>query len=144
MRVTTRSSGELLEAVADPSLEVRRHLREIGTFGAESSRRPPRHRLDACSMAWRYPVPHRRRPDGQRPAGVEMTFWHPTHWLISTVATATTVQQQDAHPEDAPSSRRSARPSPHPTDPTDDASDERSTNHIHPCDTSVLGSYESK
>jgi len=34
---------------------------------AESSRRPPRHRRDACSMAWRCRF-----------------LVNPTHWLIST------------------------------------------------------------
>ena len=36
---------------------------------AEPSRRPPRHRRDACSMAWRCRF---------------VTAPHPTHWLIST------------------------------------------------------------
>ena len=45
----------------------------------ESSRRPPRHRRDACSMAWRC------RLLATRPSV------HPTHWLIST--------QQRALPE---------------------------------------------
>ena len=47
---------------------------------AESSRCPPRHRHNACSIAWWYSfLTARSSPDGRAIAEV-----HPTHWLIST------------------------------------------------------------
>ena len=50
---------------------------------AESSRRPPRHRRDACSMAWRCRfLTARPSQDGRILA--EKWVMHPTHWLIST------------------------------------------------------------
>ena len=46
---------------------------------AEPSRRPPRHRRDACSMVWRCRfLTARPSQDGRVIAG------HPSHWLIST------------------------------------------------------------
>ena len=42
---------------------------------AESSRRPPRHRRDACSMAWRCRFLTARQNRREM---------HPSHWLIST------------------------------------------------------------
>ena len=48
---------------------------------AESSRRPPRHRRDACSMAWRCRFLAARR--GQH-GHVIAEKVHPTHWLIAT------------------------------------------------------------
>ena len=47
---------------------------------AESSRRPPRHRRDACSMAWRCRFLTARRSQHGR------VIVHPTHWLIHTGA----------------------------------------------------------
>ena len=44
---------------------------------AESSRRPPRHRRDACSMAWRCRFITLDRASAA-------SSMHPTHWLIST------------------------------------------------------------
>ena len=46
---------------------------------AESSRRPPRHRCDACSMAWRC-----RFLTARRSQRGHVIVVHPTHWLIST------------------------------------------------------------
>ena len=50
---------------------------------AESSRRPPRHRRDACSMAWRCRF-LTARPSQPRNDLVKNCRVHPTHWLIST------------------------------------------------------------
>ena len=43
---------------------------------AESARRPPRHRRDTCSMAWRCRFLTARRSQHGR------AVLHPTHWLI--------------------------------------------------------------
>ena len=55
---------------------------------AESSRRPPRHRRDACSMAWRcrFLTVDRARTATSSPRNdlVKSCRVHPTHWLIST------------------------------------------------------------
>ena len=48
---------------------------------AESSRRPPRHRRDACSIAWRCRLLAARPSQHGR-----VIAEHPTHWLISTQA----------------------------------------------------------
>ena len=47
---------------------------------AESPRRPPRHRRDACSMAWRCRF-----------------LVHPTHWLISTQNVTIESDHQNPH-----------------------------------------------
>ena len=49
----------------------------------ESPRRPPRHRRDTCSMAWRCRFLTARRSQRGHVIAV-----HPTHWLISTQACA--------------------------------------------------------
>ena len=50
---------------------------------AESSHHPPRHRRDACSMAWRCRFLIARPSQDGRVIAEKM---HPTHWLISTQA----------------------------------------------------------
>jgi len=55
---------------------------------AESSRRPPRHRRDACAMAWRCRFLTARpsqdsRVIAEKRLSEELSV-HPTHWLIST------------------------------------------------------------
>ena len=53
----------------------------------ESLRRPPRHRRDACSIAWRLFTARR----SQRGHVVAV---HPTHWLISTQVDAPPVSME--------------------------------------------------
>jgi len=55
---------------------------------AESPRRPPRHRRDACSMAWRCRFITARRSQHGHVIAV-----HPTHWLISTQSPTASVSK---------------------------------------------------
>ena len=55
-------------------IKILRHLR------AAPSRRPPRHRRDACSTAWRC------RFLTARPSQHDRVLVHPTHWLICAQA----------------------------------------------------------
>ena len=72
-------------AVADLACVEIKILRRVR---AESSRRPPRRRRDACSMAWRcrFLAARRARTAASSPRNdlVKNFRVHPAHWLIST------------------------------------------------------------
>ena len=87
-----------VEALLDAAFEASEQGRALCgnqnfTARSESSRRPPRQRRDACSMAWRCRFPTARpSQDGRAIAGndlVKSCRVHPTHWLISTQLPAT-------------------------------------------------------
>ena len=72
---------------------------------AESSRRPPRHRRDACSMAWRCRFlaarPSQAAASSPRNDLVKNRRVHPTHWLISTQVATRSDGARDVLDDDA-------------------------------------------